>query len=100
MKKLTLKTFKRITAMSLAVCMIGTCTDWFSVAKAAGKEEDLASSEVAIEAEDYEEPVSVTKTEIKEERTKNSTTWKLSDGHKQVVYYSNDVRFENEEYSS
>ena len=97
MKKLTLKTFKRITAMSLAVCMIGTCTDWSSVAKAAGKEEDLASSEVAIEAEDYEEPVSVTKTEIKEERTKNSTTWKLSDGHKQVVYYSNDVRFENED---
>ena len=26
----------------------------------------------------------------------NSTTWQLSDGHKQVVYYSNDVRFEDD----
>ena len=97
MKRTTLRTFKRITAMSLALCMLGTSADWSSVAKAAGKEDDLASSEVAIEAESYEEPSTVTKTELKEERTENSTTWKLSDGHKEVVYYSNDVRFEDED---
>ena len=64
MKRTTLRTFKRITAMSLALCMLGTSADWSSVAKAAGKEEDLASSEVAIEAESYEEPSTVTKTEL------------------------------------
>ena len=91
-----MKTLKRIIAMVLALCMIGTCGDWSPIAKAAGKEEETVATETAIVAEDYEEPKNITKTELKEERTRNTTTWQLSDGHKQVVYYSNDVRFEDD----
>ena len=91
-----MKTLKRIIAMVLALCMIGTCGDWSPIAKAASKNEEIGTTETTSVAEDYEEPKTVTKTELKDERTKNSTTWQLSDGHKQVVYYSNDVRFEDD----
>ena len=91
-----MKTLKRITAMTLALCMFGTCGDWSPIAKAAGKEEETVATETTIVAESYEEPKNITKTELKEERTRNTTTWQLSDGHKQVVYYSNDVRFEDD----
>lgn len=67
-----MKTLKRIIAMVLALCMIGTCGDWSPIAKAAGKEEETVATETAIVAEDYEEPKNITKTELKEERTRNN----------------------------
>lgn len=51
-----MKTLKRITAMTLALCMFGTCGDWSPIAKAAGKEEETVATETTIVAESYEEP--------------------------------------------
>ena len=47
-----MKTLKRITAMTLALCMFGTCGDWSPIAKAAGKEEETVATETAIVAEE------------------------------------------------
>ena len=65
------KFVKRVTALYLAVCMTVTCSDWSAVAQAAGEkksaliEEDIASSYI------YVEPDNISKTELKDKRTKD-----------------------------
>lgn len=91
---------KRFTATVLAFCMAGTCADWAPIAQAAGTgQSGILETQKEEEAVSYvyEEPKDVTKEELTSERTESSTTWQLSDGNKQVVYYSSNVRYEDED---
>lgn len=92
-------TWKRIVSMLLVISMFITVCDWPLIAEAAGLEKislETEKTDEDIEYEVYVEPDDIKKEEIKEKRTKNSTTWQLSDGNKQTVYYSSDVRYEDE----
>ena len=92
------KHWKKIVSWILALCICMTSVEWPAVAHA-----EKSSKKTNVQSEDanqetvYEESEDVVKTEIPEERTKNSTTWQLSNGMKQTVYYSSDVRYEDEE---
>lgn len=92
--------WKKIVSMLLVISMFITACDWSLIAEAAGLEKISLETEQTDEELDYEvyvEPEDIEKEEIKSERTKNSTTWQLSDGNKQTIYYSSDVRYEGED---
>lgn len=98
-----MKQWKQFLSWLLIFCVFFTSCGWEEVAEAAGMQKDTGDqteeSTIQEELEDsivYEEPEDIKKEELTEERTTHSTTWLLSDGNKQTVFYSNSIRYEDE----
>ena len=79
---------KMFISCLLTFTMVFTSIQWSSIVN--GSRAVKAATE---KTEDQEEQKEV----VKEESTKDSTTFQMSDGKKQTVFYGQDVRFENED---
>lgn len=93
--------FKQIIGILLCIALIATLCDWSMVAQAVSAgQNSIVSEDVKESKEIAEKDNNASKAdgayELKDERTKNSTTYQLADGRKQVVYYSDNVRYRDE----
>ena len=79
---------KMFISCLLTFTMVFTSIQWSSIVN--GSRAVKAATE---KTEDQEEQKEV----VKEESTKDSTTFQMSDGKKQTVFYGQEVRFENED---
>ena len=78
---------KRLLALILIITMITTTAEWSQIATMTRK----------IYASEKTENTKIESKEvIKGENTKNSTTFQLSNGKKQTIFYGQDVRFETD----
>ena len=91
----------RWIALFMAVVMIITAVSWDQLRKnskadESNKKEEFNETDYLNELAmlEYSEEKAV---ELKDERTKNSTTYSLGNGLKKVVYYSDDVRYETKD---